>query len=378
MKKTYIGGLSLKNFKAFRNETLQLKPLTLFTGMNGTGKSSFIQSMLLFRQAFQKQLLPESLALVGDYVDLGRGKDVMNIHSEEDELYFRLQWTDGAYMEAIYAHNPEADTLQNKKFKSSEGLFEQKNLFTNAFQYLNADRQPPKSFFPTSTYQVEKLRSLGNRGEYTAHFISYYKFQKLQDFAGHSKLIHPKAKGPELINQLSAWLSEITPGISIVSTTIDDLDIAKLGFEFEMDTEKTPVFRPTNVGFGFTHVLPILTALLSARPGDLLIIENPESHLHPLGQVVLGRLIAMAASAGVQIILESHSDHILNSICVAVKKEMIAADDTAIYFIERSAAAEKHFSSTVKPTILPNGRLDRYPKGFFDEYDRQLDELLSD
>ncbi|WP_180834594.1 AAA family ATPase, partial [Vibrio parahaemolyticus] len=66
-------------------------------------------------------------------------------------------------------------------------------------------------------------------------------------------------------------------------------------------------------------VLPIVLALLVTKPGGLVIIENPEAHLHPKGQSYLGRLIQRTAEAGVQVIIETHSDHLLNGIRVAAR-----------------------------------------------------------
>lgn len=73
-------------------------------------------------------------------------------------------------------------------------------------------------------------------------------------------------------------------------------------------------FTAQNVGFGISYVLPIVLALVKAKKGELIILENPEAHLHPRGQRKMGELIARAAQGGVQVIVETHSDHILNGI----------------------------------------------------------------
>src|SRR5438046_1441121 len=78
-------------------------------------------------------------------------------------------------------------------------------------------------------------------------------------------------------------------------------------------------YRPTNVGFGITYALPIVVSILSARPGSLVIIENPEAHLHPRGQVRMGELLSLASTAGIQVLIETHSDHVLNGIRLAVR-----------------------------------------------------------
>ncbi|MCQ4437669.1 AAA family ATPase, partial [Clostridioides difficile] len=74
-----------------------------------------------------------------------------------------------------------------------------------------------------------------------------------------------------------------------------------------------------NVGFGITYVLSIITLVLSAEPGDILIIENPEAHVHPRGQIELGKFLALASKSGIQIIVETHSDHIFNGMRLFIK-----------------------------------------------------------
>jgi predicted ATPase len=151
---------------------------------------------------------------------------------------------------------------------------------------------------------------------------------------------------------------------------------ATLSYSFVQGKGTTAQFKPQNVGFGLTYVLPVVTAILKSKPGDLLLIENPESHLHPAAQSVLGRLCCLAATAGVQIFIESHSDHFLNGVRVAVKKGIIEPDNVALFFLERNLKSKRHDSIICNPAIDNNGRLDEWPQGFFDEWEIQLKELL--
>jgi predicted ATPase len=134
--------------------------------------------------------------------------------------------------------------------------------------------------------------------------------------------------------------------------------------------------KPTNVGFGLTYVLPVVTAVLFASPGDLLIIENPESHLHPQGQARLGKLFAQAAENGVQLFIETHSDHVLNGVRVATKQKIISPENVGLFFFVRDFESDEHKTEIIQPFIDENGRIDKRPKGFFDEWGNQLDELM--
>jgi predicted ATPase len=124
-----------------------------------------------------------------------------------------------------------------------------------------------------------------------------------------------------------------------------------------------------------------VTALLSSQPGSLLLLENPEAHLHPQGQVKMGELMARAANAGVQIICETHSDHILNGIRLASKgvpeTAKIDPANVALHFFQRSKEViNKPSVEILTPELDEEGRLDFWPEGFFDEWGKSLDKLL--
>ena len=104
----------------------------------------------------------------------------------------------------------------------------------------------------------------------------------------------------------------------------------------------------------------------------MLIIENPEAHLHPRGQTQVGRLLALAACAGTQVIIETHSDHLLNGIRLAIYDGLLAPDDVMLHFFARSGSV----SDVKTPKLDRNGRLNYWPNGFFDEWDKNLELLL--
>lgn len=369
-----ITSIYIKNFKAFKEIELSPANLTLFTGLNGMGKTTVIQSLLLLRQSYEKKTLPDKgLFLNGDYVDIGKGKDAYSISGDGDHIYFELEWEETFEAGFDFSYSPDSDLQPVRSFNTTDSFDPfGTSLFTKDFQYLNAERLSPRILFPTSAYHVEELHSLGNKGEYTAHFIALNQ----RAFIPIEQLRHARANHPSLLSQLDAWMSEVAPGVRLKAVVYSDMNVAKLTYEFETSEGITDEFNPINSGFGLTYALPVVTAVLAAKPGDLLIIENPESHLHPAGQAMIGKLCALAAENGVQIILESHSDHILNSIRVAVKKKILAPQHAAIYFFERDINAKEHKVDVIQLFIDENGRLDKKPAGFFDEWGKQLDELI--
>lgn len=372
-----ISYIYLKNFKAFQTAEIYPSALNIFSGLNGMGKSTFLQALLLLRQSFlQNTLLDKGLLLNGDYVNLGKGKDVFSLYATDDVLKFEIEWEKAEISllsEFFYREEKEeeADLLPNVKKSNYLDLIFEQALFSNEFQYLNAERVSPKDFFPSSAYAVEQLHSLGNHGQFTTHFIAKNQNKNIS-LAG---LKHNQEDSLNFLDQLDAWLTEIVPGIKLSTQLYQEFELARLSYQFEAgDNLQTEFMRPTNVGFGITYVLPIIAAVLFAEKDDLLIIENPESHLHPRGQAVLGRLFALAASQGVQLFIETHSDHVLNGVRVAVKQRLIKPEQVGIFFFERES--DKHITHILQPQIDKNGRLDQQPNGFFDEWGKQLDELL--
>lgn len=247
------------------------------------------------------------------------------------------------------------------------------SLFTDDFQYLSANRINPQIQYKTSAYFVDEHKSLGKVGEYTAHYLAKNQDKTINNTA----LKHPRAKSDTLLDNVDAWMSEVSPGIKVNAVYHEDLEIATLSYRFEQKDDYTDAFKPTHVGFGLTYVLPVVTALLMSEKGSLVIVENPESHLHPAGQSKIGLMCALAAQSGIQIIMETHSDHVINGLRVAVKKNKISNDNASIYFFERNIEEKNHETLIKSLEIDEDGNLDEWPKGFMDEWENQLDELLN-
>lgn len=105
----------------------------------------------------------------------------------------------------------------------------------------------------------------------------------------------------------------------------------------------------------------------------MILLENPEAHLHPRGQAALAELVVRAAKTGAQVIVESHSDHILNGVRIAVKKNLIQPDQLKLHYFHSGSTAG-HAFQTIE--VGPAGTIAQWPVGFFDEWDRALDELI--
>jgi predicted ATPase len=364
-----IQELHLHNYKCFADQRISFKALTLLSGFNDTGKSSVIQSLLLLRQSYQQDLfLDRGLVLNGDLVNVGTVEDVLFEKATEDMITFQLGLKNGHEQAWRFLYDRKTDALSLDISNTQDKQIYHSSLFNNNFHYLTAERIGPRPFFNMSDILVRHRRQLGSAGEYAAHFLYIYG----DEIKVHTDLAHPDATSLDLKNQVDAWLGEINPNTCISVVSNAETDTIGLQYAF-VDKGSNRIYRARTVGFGITYALPILVAVLSSQPGALVLIENPEAHLHPKGQSQMVKLLTRAAHCGVQIVLETHSDHILNGTRVAVHDGELAPEDVQIHFFQRQKDGQ---AQVLSPRIDRNGRIDAWPDGFFDEWDKNLELLL--
>lgn len=400
-----LKSIGLKNFKSARNfdTPIPLRALTVLSGLNGSGKSTVLQAIALLRQSLDiegaSDAALDTLHLHGPLVQLGSASDVLSERAVNDTIEISLSgddgdWTfsseikedrlsDGILRRTAYWELMKTSILA-PRMNSPKNSIEQ-YIKNNEFQFLQADRLIPSTHYERSFLAKNSAYFLGVRGQYTPDFLAEH---------GNSFDVRPErrcpvtapgvevelmkriAATPKLYDQISGWLQHLSPGVRLDAERIRQTDLVTLGFSYNstqlaQDSERR---RPTNVGFGLTYCLPIVTACLSAPPGALLLLENPEAHLHPRGQAALGTLLAKCAADGVQILVETHSDHVLNGIRLAVKHQTIANTDVSLcHFVRDTDTGDSYIQN---PMILPDGELSAWPEGFFDEWEISLEELL--
>jgi predicted ATPase len=367
-----IRSLRLINFKTFENQFLKFRPLTLLSGLNSTGKSSVLQSLLLLRQSYQQQrlLIDTGLALNGELVQIGTAQDAFCERAKNDYIGFELLWEKHGQAKWNFRYDlneKEADVLNNAD-KSVDSEVYQSSLFNKTFHYLQAERIGPRPYNEMSDYQVRRLGQIGSRGEYTGHFLFVNGLKPIPI----ANLNYPQSKSMDLIDQVEGWMREVSPGTRIKIKPSSDMDLISLQYFYG---DGNP-YRATNVGFGISYTLPIIVAVLASTPGTLILIENPEAHLHPKGQSKMGELLALAASCGVQVVIETHSDHILNGIRLAVHSGKLRHKDVQLHYFSREEENGQVVTQVISPRMDADGRIDTWPEGFFDQAEKDLMELL--
>lgn len=375
-----IKSLRLEGFKSHRDSKIRFANLTVLAGLNSSGKSSIIQALLLLRQSYLKGSIWLGLDLNESLCSLGIGSDVHSRAPKDGKLTLTIE-ADAEYMFSFDAESSlqssflrKASYSTNITYNSLFGI----SLFNKGFQYISTARVGGESHFDSCDYEVNELRQLSRRygmGDAVAQFLYRYGREQVG--------IYPTDDGVTLLDEVVRWERKISDAI-----TIDpQKDVSGQGFNIIYGYAYNGVrsidnLSAKNIGFGISHSLPIITALLSAKPGDLVIIENPEAHLHPKGQSVISELMVLAARAGVQVVVETHSDHVINGVSLAMKRYETAEDgsagidknNVAVYNIEKDTA-DSRISRIEEIVFLDKGRIEYQPKTFFDQIENDLSEL---
>ena len=369
-----LNNIKLHNFKCFEDVDLDLAPFTLLAGLNGMGKSTVIQALLLLRQNYELGILKRNqrVSLNGDLVQIGNARDLLFQYFKSYDVSIEFNTTDTKSVSWQLDASIDTDYLPLKKTPRLTHNIYKSALFRNHFHYFSAERLGPRVYFETSNYDVINKNQIGVHGEFAANYLAEYQRQEI-----HIKqLQHPKTEGFSLYEQTNAWLGEIRPNTRINVTSNLDLGLVGLSYQFLGGLDVSNKFRPTNVGFGLSYVLPLIVAVLSSKPGSLLIVENPEAHLHPQGQSRVGTLLATAAANGIQVMVETHSEHILNGARIAIKDSILDPTQTKLLFFTGEVAEDQFKHYILSPHITKDGKLEYWPDGFLDQADKDLDRLF--
>lgn len=363
-----INKITIQNFKCFSKKTeIQLSNLTANVGANSVGKSSLIQALLMSRQIFDIMCKYE-----------GYKNDEFNINLNEE---YALQLGDSEQIMSSHDTNVISIQLEDIRFKLRKNEHEQGALIVNSeneledlkeygsvfgadFCYLNAERLGPRNY--------QKMGYLdssfcGYHGEYTFDVINRNQMEvvsKKRIFAfDNEKRIEKLGK------QIEYWLSYIIPGVEINFSSEQTMRLTQM--QVSQPLFDTGFQSPNNFGFGISYVLPIVVMGLLLKKGAMLIVENPEAHLHPSGQSRIGYFLSQMATDNIQVVIETHSEHVINGIRIHSLKNVVEPSNLCINYF--SVEEEGHVVSRVHL----NKRMDiqSWPDGFFDQEEKDLKEL---
>jgi predicted ATPase len=368
-----IEEVSVKGYKCFKDISLRAPNLTALTGVNGVGKSAFIQTLLLAWECGRTSggIIP----LNGETFELGSAGEAAPHYSnfphavdiswrvaEVTEL-FRCRLTANAYDDRFLSIvEPTGSEFGENVIWSGLG----------GFTFLSAERSGPLRFSGRQSMNKESL-SFGSKGEFCADIISIYDSMPIQNKGIILEYVDERQYPGGYSKQIEAWMHALGFSLQIRSKPSSVKDIAALEFLDERFPDAEWI-NPVHTGFGISYSLPIIAAGLIARPGGVLIVESPEAHLHPAAQSKIGRFLARLASTGVQVFMETHSDHILNGIRLAAIKGEVEKQDVLFVAFDKSPDGGM---TAEEIRIEEDNSLSSWPGGFFDQIELDLSAIAS-
>lgn len=369
--------LIIKNFKCFRDANIPLNQLTIFAGANGYGKSSAIQALLYLRRTIEHcakwndhiYVYTESNGLNVQLNDtyclsLGDSSQVLSQNSAENSIVLGL-YNDEKKFHVKY--EVEDSKLHLTPIEVINQRNEESQIFIQEFYYLNAERIGPRI---KQEIKFNDFPNTGFQGELTAQLLGDTNFN--YSFKVDEKRKFPQIESARLEQQVNAWLNDLMPEVKVTAS----YDTATLSAQIRVNnsfTKNNAVIAP-NIGFGISYVLPIIVTGLIAKQGSYMIVENPEAHLHPSAQSKIGRFLAMIANAGVKVIIETHSDHVINGIQLAAIKNEIDSEQITVNFFNHIENSQQPELESI--SINSKGELSSWPRGFFDQTQIDFAELF--
>jgi predicted ATPase len=406
-----LTGIIIKNFKCFKDGTLvSLKGINLFTGTNGKGKSTALQTLLLMKQSIEHNISSKQIIFNGNCINIGSFQDVKNKNVSQIipiKFVFCYKDSDSEYNLSYLLFKNENDEmvanieriivdgeLNKRKFryvldKMKNGNYNLINSYNtkekfkypslvnlylplvydnypfdiigryinfSKIHYVSADRIGPREFYPKASFS--EFPTVGSKGEFTANIL----YKKKNDLV-YDELCIDKVSTKTVLDQTSGWIKKIFDDVSIdINSGSETNSIINLLINKN---------RPVNEGFGISYVLPIIVSGLIAQKDEILIVENPEAHLHPSAQSELTKFLSIVSKCGVQVLIESHSEHILNALRVSVVDGLIKSDSVNIMYFQKDEN-----KNVIDIKIDEYGKIENWPSGFFDQTEKDFEKLF--
>jgi predicted ATPase len=413
-----FNSLCIKNFKGFSDKnseeenTIKIKPITLIYGPNSYGKSSIMQTLLMLNQTINESNDFENIPLSpkGNMVDLGNFQDFINDKDTSKELQIELKFPPKFYdcnynylldlEEITYCLSfKKEETIKFDKiitYKNSLGSKE-KELISSLD--IDKDLGQNKRYIRTSFYTIEKNKNYketfsGRHFQQVESkieskildsaqlekvlknivYISSYRTMPERVFvtvdnAGkyvgktgqYTTDILLYKENKELRKKVNKWLYNIAKyrlslnNKSVTSVTLND------------EETKINNVNLLDLGSGIAHVLPIITQAFVSKE-NMILIEEPEIHLHPKAQAELASMLAeIIKNTDNTFILETHSENMLLRLRKLIRHGELSKDDVSVIYVDKK---EGKGSYCIPLELDEEGyitNINDIPGGFFEE-----------
>ena len=401
-----ITELSTQNFKSWKDTgKLKIEPLTGFFGANSSGKTSLLQTLLMLKQTVERPPDWNGVIDFGDedsLVNLGSFDDLIHGHSPDHALQILVSWKFSEKLSIM-----DMDEVNALSFDL--GISNAGNSISGvSFNYVIGEQRCAVAWNGRDPCSVDIRRKSRTESNYAESLFRCYGIHGA--YSNMMQLFSPlqtcfenlfrsiRYLGPlrEYPRRHYAWGGKHSPGVGqhgedmvtalfsgriqlraieeqipkwlqrldlIHSYRLNPILDTETDYEFLVRKYNGgPEVRLTDVGFGVSQILPVLVLCYYVPEGSILILEQPEAHLHPKVQSELADLlIEVVKNRQLQIILESHSEHLLIRLMRRIAEEEISANDTAFYFCEMNEGV----SEIERLNVDDYGNIKNWPQNFF-------------
>lgn len=361
----------IENFKCYYDADIPLNFLTVLAGANGNGKSTVIQALLMMRNTYDFELKRvEDIELNGPYcLSLGTTLDVIPVEADRNSsMVLSLSENNDSARYIYHLSDEHAELSLKHPVTQNLGNPLELPLFKKEFYYLSAERVGPRI---SQGIKVHEYANVGWQGEYCAQVLA--ENSSVRDYSVDKERAYNTEMSLDLLTQTQLWMQKLFPGIVINSELNPKSLTAQISITHNYTSGASVL--STNVGFGVSYVLPIVITGLIAEKGAIMIIENPEAHLHPFAQTCVAEYLAKVAQAGVYVIVETHSDHFINGIQLAVAEKQIEHEKVAINYVNQKS--DTHRPEIKVITLSNKAELSEWPDGFFNQTQKNYARLFN-
>lgn len=410
-----LSKIRIKNFKCLRDTGIfEFKPLTILIGPNSSGKSSLIQFLLMIKQTAENRHFENPLIFNEDCIKLESYKNIIWKNDIELPLEFEFCFepTDPKYN----AFFPPSNMYYHVNFYSKKGrlasidsfkIVHKENekiimyikwgkdlrkptikecIFSDDIKKFLSERLAFIKFYPIFLTDIRRKlekydKSIVNAIKTIPYFDHYFsrhifylaplrEFLKrfyeisgavLEDvgFKGE-RSVEVIIKKKDIANNVCKWIKKLEIAKDVKFKTMRKKTLAEvilthqtLGFDINL----------YDLGFGASQILPIIAEGFYAPKESIILIEQPEIHLHPKLQADMGDLLIEIAKLEKKLVIETHSEHLLLRIQRRIAEGKLDIKDVAIYYFNLTSTGTK----ITKIRIDKTGRIENWPKGFFEE-----------
>lgn len=342
-----IRKLIIDNLKSIRHLEMECENINLLIGTNLSGKSSIIQGLLFLKQNNNKPV-----GLNGELMSLGTFGENKCAYSDGKEI-------------SVSIEDRMENSWQMRLFYSSDEMNierpdDDERTKMPDIQYLSCHRIGPRNVYKKDMGIDGK--TIGINGEYAIAYLNDHGTDLLEERLCRD--LHNLT----LAGQLNWWLKYIV-GAEISTEEITGADLVKASYT--MNDRKG--IRPANIGSGISYLISVLVMCLASSDGDVLLIENPEIHLHPSAQAKVCEFLDFIACAGRQLFIESHSDHIFNGFRVGITTGTMDPEKINLQFFKLN---EEHVTEAIRVRIGRMGRIENFQKDLFDQFDLDMNRMI--